>query len=413
MGTRRQHLRSVETRSAQGSASFQAISADRKLAPVTYVPGGARPRPRSSPPYACSTYASISATCSDGCPFKARGCYVRSGFTQWMARRLDENAQGVGALDVIREEIALIDGAFRGGMIPQDGGRDAHRGRDLRIHNGGDIPSGEAAVLIADSARRWRARGGGTPFTYSHLWREIPRAAFGDALTVLASVERAEDIEEARQAGYPSAIVVSKFPSPRAFGLSGSTARVVPCPAETNIDPNKRVTCATCRLCLDRDLLKMNVAIAFELHGHQAGRVREKLELLQVRRSKDGARVGGGGPRVRVAMAVVAGDPGADSGVGPSNRQSASRGDDAESGIRSGAHLTEALQLLKHDVRGPVVPTYELPQLSSQLTRRLRALRSVPVWTKTDLEFVKSIIGNRERGRKVRTNSPTRSSSKQ
>jgi hypothetical protein len=115
--------------------------------------------------------------------------------------------------------------------------------------------------------------------TFTHNWREIPRSLWGSAINVLASVERAEDIEVARQAGYAAAIVVAEFPSKRAFPLPGSSARIVPCPAEANDDPTKNVTCASCRLCLDRDLLGLNRAIGFEAHGPQARQVRKQLAM--------------------------------------------------------------------------------------------------------------------------------------
>jgi hypothetical protein len=191
-----------------------------------------------------------------------------------MARRQNDAARGHSSVDVILEEVALIDKAFARRGVPHDGARG---GRDLRLHVGGDVGSILGAQLLADAALRWRARGGGTVWAYTHNWREVPRSAWGSAINVLASVERAEDIEVAREAGYAAAIVVAEFPSKQAFALPGSSARIVPCPAETNDDPDKSITCASCRLCLDRDLLAGNVAIGFEAHGPQAGQVREQL----------------------------------------------------------------------------------------------------------------------------------------
>lgn len=81
---------------------------------------------------------------------------------------------------------------------------------------------------------------------------------------MLASVDRPEEIEDARVAGYASAVVVPEFRSDKAFSVSGTTARLIRCPAETT---DGGVTCVECRLCLDRDLLKLNDAIAFKVHG--------------------------------------------------------------------------------------------------------------------------------------------------
>jgi hypothetical protein len=55
--------------------------------------------------------------------------------------------------------------------------------------------------------------------------------------------------------------------------------KVVPCLFET-----RGRTCVQCRLCLDRDLLGMGVAIAFQVHGKAADDVRRRLPVLAVRR---------------------------------------------------------------------------------------------------------------------------------
>jgi hypothetical protein len=201
---------------------------------------------------------------------------VQSGATVGVARRQDEAARGYTALEVIREEVKLIDRAFHR-AVPQDGARG---GRDLRLHVGGDVGCVEGAVLLGGAACRWRDRGGGAVWSFTHLWREIPRSAWGDAINVIASIETPENIEQARVAGYPAALVVSNLPSTRAFTLRGTTARIIPCPAETSGKATKRISCASCRLCVDRDLLAMNAAIAFEAHGPGARLVREVLERL-------------------------------------------------------------------------------------------------------------------------------------
>jgi hypothetical protein len=96
-------------------------------------------------------------------------------------------------------------------------------------------------------------------------------------ISVLASVELPEDIEVARQAGYSAALVVASFTSERSFHLPGTTTTIVPCPYET-----RGVTCIECRLCLDRDLLNLNVAIAFKAHGPTAKKARAALVQLRL-----------------------------------------------------------------------------------------------------------------------------------
>lgn len=258
-----------------GAASFQPKSCNRKLGPVALVPTAGRPRPEAHPPFVASTYVSIASTCSSACPFKGNGCFIQHGPTRALASSLDVAARGIRALDVIREEVRLLDRSFRGGPIPPNGGAGP---RDLRLHVGGDVGSESGARLLARAAERWRSRGGGLVWTYTHWWRKISREAWGDDISVLASVEGAEDIEAARQRGYASAIVVERFPSDKAFGLPGSPSTIVPCPAET-----RGRTCVECRLCFDdQKLLSQSRAIAFEAHGN--GRKLVASTLVQLRR---------------------------------------------------------------------------------------------------------------------------------
>lgn len=273
------HHAPVAPMPARGTATFTAKSCSSKLAPVTLVPTKTRPRPVAVGPFVSTTNTSIGATCSNACPFKNAGCYVQTGFTRFPASRLDLAAQGHTAEEVIAEEVRLIDRAFRGGRIPQDG---KCGGRDLRLHVGGDTGSVAGARMLAGAATRWRARGGGRVWGFTHRHRQIRREAWGEAISVLASVERPEDIEAARERGYAAAIVVASFPSTIAFSLPGTTARIVPCPAET-----RGLTCVECGLCLDAgNLLAKNVAIAFEAHGPGKKKVRQTLArqvLVQLR----------------------------------------------------------------------------------------------------------------------------------
>lgn len=254
------------------TALFREKSANRKLAPVKIVDGnGARPAFIPQAPYCSSTYTSIKATCPDSCSFKNNGCYAVAGYTGIVQAKLDEGARGKTAIDVIREEVNLIDNAFGGGKIPQDGARG---GRDLRLHVGGDVGSHQGALLLAGAAGRWYARGGGAVWTYTHLWQSIERKAWG-GISGLASVERAEDIGEANRKGYAAALVVPRFHTEKTFVLGKH--KVVPCPAETS-----DVTCVQCRLCLDRDLLGLGLTIGFSAHGRDITAARSALTQLRL-----------------------------------------------------------------------------------------------------------------------------------
>lgn len=253
---------------------FHGASADRKLSPVgLFDVGSQRLRPVPVGPYCAATYASIEATCPDTCRFKTSGCYVRAGFTAIAAQQLDAGARGLSGEDVIDAEVRVLDRAFAGRAVPQDGARG---GRDLRLHVGGDVPSIAGTQRLAAAVARWRRRGGGAAWTYTHRWARVPRTAFGP-ISALASVETVEEARRASLRGYVPALVVDRFPSERAFELEGLALRVIPCPAET-----RGVTCVTCRLCLDdRRLRRIGAAIAFALHGRRADRVR--LPVLPAR----------------------------------------------------------------------------------------------------------------------------------
>lgn len=246
---------------ARGARLLYA-SADRKLSPVELVPHAGRPRPVPVGPFCAATYVSIAATCPTSCRFRDGACYVTAGFTALMARQLDA-AAGDGE-DVARAEAELLDRAFSGGRVPQDGARG---GRDLRLHVGGDVPSMFALQPLTWAVDDWKLRGGGAVWTYTHRWREIPRAEWGP-ISVLASCETEREMHAARRRGYVPAVVVERFPSRRAFSFGG--LRVVPCPAETSA-----ATCVTCRLCLDDSkLADRGLAIGFAVHGQHADKVR-------------------------------------------------------------------------------------------------------------------------------------------
>ena len=254
---------------ARAPAKLHYATRDRKLAPV--VDGeysGNRHRPEPAGPYCAATYVAIEPTCPSSCRFKAAGCYVKAGFTKLANQLLEEAAVGLAPDAVIHAEAALIDRAWPRGRVPQDGGRDGRRGRDLRLHIGGDTTSVSATLALAHAARRYRARGGGAVWTYTHRWNQIPRAAWGP-ISVLASVETVRAANLARARGYVPALVVPQFPSRRRFRLENMVDEVLPCPAETG-----RRTCIECRLCLDTaGLRRRRQAIGFAVHGSEKGKV--------------------------------------------------------------------------------------------------------------------------------------------
>lgn len=253
-------------------ATFQLLSANRKLAPQfqRHFPGGWR---RNIPlgPFVASTYVSISATCPDTCTFKNNGCYEQEGASKKHSRARDDAAEGWTAFEVTQAEAAKIDLMWKHG-VPQDGARG---GRDLRLHVGGDVSCSNGARLLAEAAQRYRARGGGNVWVYTHRWREIPVEAWGPAISVLASCDELSEVPEAWRSGYAVAVAVPEFPDgARAFKLGRRTA--IPCPVEAGA----KTTCATCRLCMDDLRLRgSNLVIAFQEHGN--GVARRHLPILQ------------------------------------------------------------------------------------------------------------------------------------
>jgi len=200
---------------------------------------------------AAATYASIASTCPPTCPLKGEGCYAQTGHVGFTVRRLDND--GACAEDAALYEASLI---ARG---PGAGGR----GLPLRLHVSGDARLPVAAELLGRAARAWRAKGGGPVWTYTHAWRDVPRAAWGSSVGVLASVESTVDGRAAQARGYVPAVVVDKHPpTGRAYDKDG--VKWIPCPNQTRSD----VTCTSCRLCFDTEkLAAMGAGIAFAAHG--------------------------------------------------------------------------------------------------------------------------------------------------
>jgi hypothetical protein len=272
--------------------TIAAPSANRKLAPVEMRANTtARLRPVPVGPYVAATMLPIAQTCSDLCAFKGSGCMATDGFTGGAVRKLEHAADGLTPLRIAEIEAEEIDRTWRAtgssiagyggvrkvknGGVPQLGGRDGRSGIDLRLHVAGDIRGVRAAWVLAGAAHRWQARGGGSVWTFSHSWRDIPRKDWG-VISVLASIEDSRDAQEARDGGYAPALVVDHFPDgDRTFARAGT--RWVPCPAET-----RGATCISCRLCLDRTdwLRDSNHGIAFQAHGPGAAKARRKLPVV-------------------------------------------------------------------------------------------------------------------------------------
>lgn len=188
-----------------------------------------------------------------------------------LIRKLDLESLRISALEVSRNEAETIDSY----SPPQDGGKYRTSGRDLRLHVSGDVEDDSGARELAGAARRWRERGGGKVWTYTHSWRTVAKESWGE-ISVLASCETPEDVAEARERGYVPALVVRDFRgAKRAYNLPG-VGKLLPCPAETG-----STTCVQCRLCLDEPRLKkLDLVIGFSVHGRDEEKARRRLPIL-------------------------------------------------------------------------------------------------------------------------------------
>lgn len=200
------------------------------------------------------------------------GCYAQTGPVGFTTRRLDRGATKSAPTLTAKQEARAIDCAFSGRDVPQDGVRG---GRDLRLHTAGDASTPAAASILGAAAKRWKARKGGDVWTYTHAGKAVPRSAWGAAVSVLASVDRIEDVPAVRAQGYAVARYVASFPSTRAWDESGM--RWIPCPAQTR----DNVGCADCRLCMDSEGLRArNTGIVFAAHGNQANKIKRRLTVV-------------------------------------------------------------------------------------------------------------------------------------
>jgi len=157
-----------------------------------------------------ATYAS-QASCPRSCPWLGKGCYAENGLVGWQTRRL--NSQIRSALRISQTEARAIDG------LTGD--------RLLRLHVVGDAKTDAAARELGAAARRYAARGnsphrGRKVRAYTHAWRAVARESWGEAVSVLASVETVRDARAAMAGDMPRP---SWSPPSSGRRPTGSTAR--------------------------------------------------------------------------------------------------------------------------------------------------------------------------------------------
>lgn len=198
-----------------------------------------------------ATWASIHATCVDCSWKKTKVCYALGGRAQFVVYKLDAAAQKArrDATDTSFDEAACIDAAYHVGSKCETGAVPA--GTVLRVHASGDTSTVEGARALAAAIARWKKRGGSIAYSYTHAWRRVPREAFGE-LSVLASIDKVEDVPAALARGYGSVTVLVTEDSwaknftirPdgdlvfKKFAVPGTNTSLgfVPCPAQYPVD---------------------------------------------------------------------------------------------------------------------------------------------------------------------------------
>ena len=162
---------------------------------------------------------------------------------------------------------SVIDNCYGGGQVPT--------GRALRLHVAGDSRTVAGSRAINKAVGRWKARGGGDCWSYTHAWAYVPKSVWSN-VSVLASVESTSEVSAARAQGYAPAIVVDHHTTDKAIQLPGSETKFIPCPAQT-----REVGCSDCKLCFNTDrLFEGNLGIAFAVHGTQTNKLKRHLQVI-------------------------------------------------------------------------------------------------------------------------------------
>jgi hypothetical protein len=216
-----------------------------------------------------ATYVSVSGSCPTTCALKDQGCYAQSYPMGLHVGRLDKEVDNMSSLQIARAEANAIDNSYDGGSVPTD--------RSMRLHVSGDCRTISGAKIINKAVGRWKQRGGGDVWAYTHCWDYVVKDVWSN-VSMLASVDSADEVMYARQNGYAPAIVVAEHPSEKVYTLPGSDTKWIPCPAQTR----ENIGCADCKLCFkSKFLFETNHGIAFAAHGTKKNIVKHRLTVIQ------------------------------------------------------------------------------------------------------------------------------------
>jgi hypothetical protein len=146
----------------------------------------------------------------------------------------------------------------------------------MRLHVSGDSKTIKGSRLLANAVKKWKTRGGGHVWSYTHAWAHVPRSTWG-LTSILGSIENINQVAAVRKQGYAPALVVNSFASDKAFSVPGCDTVFIPCPAQTK----DKVSCESCKLCTRADwLFATNKGIAFAVHGIRSADLKRHLAVI-------------------------------------------------------------------------------------------------------------------------------------
>jgi len=197
-------------------------------------------------------------TCPTSCPFLGNGCYGENGRVGLQIN--DRLEHGTSARSAAIGEAACIDEA----PATTRDGRPIH----MRLHVRGDTLA-RWVPIVAGAVSRYVARSGferngaALVWGYTHVL-DVQRETWGPDISILASVQHASEIQQARDRGFAAAIVVNDVPSARGFHDESTGEFILPCPVQSG----RATSCISCGLCLrDNFLFDNGITIAFSAHG--------------------------------------------------------------------------------------------------------------------------------------------------
>lgn len=203
-----------------------------------------------------ATYAPIQS-CPKTCPFLGKGCYAEVDHCGFTTRRINRNLpENTGPLAIAKAEANAIS--------------NLNGNKPLRLHVVGDCRTPKAAEVLAHAAFKYNLKEDQPIWTYTHAWREIPRAKWGN-ISVIASCETFDDARLAHKRGYAISMVRYE-PFNKRFKWEGFTMQ--PC-----LEMTVGKQCNQCKLCFNDKLLHNNkTIICFFPHGARKNKVIEYLK---------------------------------------------------------------------------------------------------------------------------------------